>query len=113
MIDPSKLQARITSLLTNKYLGVPCTITALDDATLTTSCVFDNALLQNVDNRQNPTPIIGLKQVAFVPGSIAWEPDAGGRLEYTIGGTTYKRRISSVTSWAPTGVAIAYMLGLE
>lgn len=114
-VNYKAIQARIADSLTNNLGGTPCTITALDGGTLITVCVFDNADFSDVDNRQNPSTVVGMRQVAYVPGTIAWIPDVGGTLTYKQGSNvTIVRRIDQVITNAPNPLfPLMYTLVLE
>lgn len=113
-IDWTDFQSDITDLLVNELGAIPCTIKFLDGSTTNTYVVFSQGDIDNIDNRQNPTPLMGLsQQLAYVPGTVRWSPDPGGELQYMIGSTRYIKRISKVSASQPTNVPLVYVLVVE
>jgi len=117
-LNYTKLQKQVKDLIVKTFGGIACTITAMDGGTLNTYVVFDQGKLENIDNRQNPTPIIGLnQQLAYVPGDITFVPDVGGTLTYKLkvgpSLVTYEKRIAVVNVTQPGSVPLLYRLTVE
>lgn len=110
-INYNAIQAHILKTLTEN--GIACQVKAMDGSTQNTVCMFDVADWANVDDRQNPTAIIGLRQVAYIPGNIAWLPDPNGTLTYTQNGQAVVRRVAEVSANQPAATPLMYTLVLQ
>lgn len=118
-LNYAKLQAAAVKMIQN-FGGMPITITSLPDpvsgavVTMKTIGVFDNGQTKNVDNRQNPTVMVGqVGQVLYIPGGLKQDPEVDGRVSYKIAGKTYVKRISQVNTTQPTDTVLLYVLSLE
>lgn len=114
MMNYKALQTTVKNLIVNDFEGIACTIRFLDGTSVSTYMVFDGGKFANIDNRQNPTPIIGLtQQKVYIPGDITYAPDARGQLEYYVGTTKNIKSIESFTAVQPTNIPLLYVLVVE
>jgi hypothetical protein len=116
-INYTNLATTAFNLIKNTFGGIPCTVRFLDNSTVSTTIVFDQGTTKNIDNRQNPTTIVGLVgQIAYIP-AIAYVPDVGGQVEFytKVGGSMVfnVKTISQVDAVQPTTIPIYYQLMLE
>jgi hypothetical protein len=112
-LDYSSLQSKAKKLIVETFGGLRCRVNYLDNTYVSSYVVLDSSEHGNIDARQNPTTLGGLKrQLAYVPGDLKRRPDVGGTIEYTIGSRTYKKSITSVETLKPTSTALLYTLSL-